>query len=254
MKLGLVTYQIGKDWDVPALIANCAAAGFEGVEARSTHAHGIEIALSAAERAEIRKQFDDSPVALYGLGSACEYHSTDPAQVEANVEQTRRFLQLAADVGAEGVKVRPNGVRGDAPLEQSLEQIGRAFGTVAAAGADLGVEVWMEIHGKVTGDPLQMPAILAAAGHPNARLTWNCNAQDKAEDGTIAGKFKPVADSVGVVHIHDLYDEKDYPWSELFALLKAQSFDGWTALEGPVNSDGLRVMKYYRMAWEKYAK
>ena len=32
MKLGLVTYQWGKDWDLPTLIANCEKTGFLGVE------------------------------------------------------------------------------------------------------------------------------------------------------------------------------------------------------------------------------
>ncbi|NOX99449.1 MAG: twin-arginine translocation signal domain-containing protein, partial [Verrucomicrobia bacterium] len=31
-KVGLVTYQWGKDWDLPTLIKNCEAAGLLGVE------------------------------------------------------------------------------------------------------------------------------------------------------------------------------------------------------------------------------
>ncbi len=50
MKLGLVTYQWGKDWDLPTLIANCEKAGFLGVELRTQHAHGVETSLSASER------------------------------------------------------------------------------------------------------------------------------------------------------------------------------------------------------------
>ena len=103
MKLGLVTYQIGKDWDVPALIANCGAAKFDGVEARTTHAHGIELSLSASERAEVKSRFADSSVALYGLGTSHCFHSEDPAEVEQNVEGAKQFAQLAADVGAEGI-------------------------------------------------------------------------------------------------------------------------------------------------------
>ena len=38
MKLGLATYQWGKDWDLPTLIANCEKAGLSGVELRTQHA------------------------------------------------------------------------------------------------------------------------------------------------------------------------------------------------------------------------
>ena len=48
MKLGLVTYQWGKDWDLPTLIANCEKAGLQGVELRTQHAHGVETSLSAS--------------------------------------------------------------------------------------------------------------------------------------------------------------------------------------------------------------
>lgn len=254
MKLGLVTYQIGSDWDVPTLIANCEASGFAGVEARTTHAHGIEEALSAAERGQIKQRFADSPVTLYGVGTAFDFHRAEAAEVEANIEGAKRHCQLAADVGAEGIKVRPNGLRDDIPPEKCLEQIGKAFGQVAAAGADLGVKVWMEVHGKDTGDPVHMPAILAAADHANAWVCWNCNAQDIDKDGVIAVKWGPLAQKVDLVHIHDLYDEESYPWTELFDLLKARGYRSWTSLEASGSPDAVRLLKYYRKVWERYAR
>src|ERR1041385_6831349 len=62
MKLGIVTYNIAKDWDVPTIIRNCAETKFQGVELRTTHKHGVEVNLSKEQRAEIRNQFADSPV------------------------------------------------------------------------------------------------------------------------------------------------------------------------------------------------
>ena len=70
LKLGLVTYNWGKGWDLPTLIRNCAATGFSGVELRSTHKHGVEITLDSAQRAAVRDQFADSGVEVVGLGSA----------------------------------------------------------------------------------------------------------------------------------------------------------------------------------------
>ena len=46
MKLGLVTYNMAKDWDIPTIINNCTETGFEGVELRTTHAHKVEVSLS----------------------------------------------------------------------------------------------------------------------------------------------------------------------------------------------------------------
>ena len=52
MKLGLVTYNMAKDWDISTIIEQCVETGFKGVELRTTHAHGVEVDLSASERAQ----------------------------------------------------------------------------------------------------------------------------------------------------------------------------------------------------------
>ncbi|MBN1581327.1 MAG: sugar phosphate isomerase/epimerase, partial [Anaerolineae bacterium] len=68
MKLGLVTYMIASQWDVPTMIETCTALGYQGVELRTTHAHGVELSLSQQERREVRARFADSDVTLWGLG------------------------------------------------------------------------------------------------------------------------------------------------------------------------------------------
>src|SRR5688572_1885407 len=79
LKVGTVTYNIAKDWDIATIIKNLTEVGMDGVELRTTHKHGVEIALSPAERADVRKRFEDSPVKIGGLGTTCEYHAADPA-------------------------------------------------------------------------------------------------------------------------------------------------------------------------------
>src|SRR5437870_10668507 len=74
MHLGSVTYNLAKDWDIETIIKNCEEAKFEGVELRTTHAHGVEVTLNAGERERVRKRFANSPVKLMGLGSAFDYH------------------------------------------------------------------------------------------------------------------------------------------------------------------------------------
>ena len=110
IQLGIVTYNIAKDWDLPTILKRLDALKYEGVELRTSHAHKVEVDLSPARRREIKKLFDDSPVELAGLGSAFEYQSPDPAEVKKNVEGTKEYVRLAHDLGAPGVKVRPNGV------------------------------------------------------------------------------------------------------------------------------------------------
>jgi len=254
MKLGLVTYNLAKDWDVPTLIAMCEKTGFEGVELRTTHAHGVEVTLSAAQRAEVRKRFADSAVALAGLGSAFEYDAIDPAVVRQNIEGTKEYVQLAADVGAPGVKVRPNRLHAKegVPREKTLGQIGLALRECAAFAADFGVEVRLEIHGHDTCQVPNIRAILDAADHPNVFACWNSNLEDRDERGSIDASYALVRDKIRLVHINELADER-YPWRRLFALLAADGYQGFTLAEiGQPSSEPERFMRYYRALWLAY--
>ena len=147
IQLGTVTYNIAKDWDLPTILQKLEALGYAGVELRTTHKHGVEVELSAAEREEVRKRFEDSPVELAGLGSAFEYQSPDPAVVRQNIEGTKEYVRLAHDLGCPGVKVRPNGLpRGEDP-EAVLKRIGKALHEVGEDASGFGVEIRVEVHG-----------------------------------------------------------------------------------------------------------
>lgn len=250
MRLGLVTYQWGKDWDLPTVIANCGATGFAGVELRSTHKHGVEIELSAAERHEVRKRFEDAPVELVGLGSACEYHAVDPAVVQKNIDETKAFIQLCHDCGGTGVKVRPNGLPQEVPVEKTLAQIGRSLNEVAKFGADFGVAIRLEVHGAGTQELPHIKTIMDVADHPNAVVCWNCNATDLVGDG-LQHNFNLVQDRLGTIHIHDLRKD-NYPWVELFGLLQGCGFGGWTLVEeGSIPSDLVGAMHEVRIRWQQ---
>lgn len=248
MRLGLVTYNLAREWGIENIIHNCEETGFEGVELRTTHAHMVEVDLSSEQRAEIGKRFADSKVELVGLGSAFEYDALDPEEVRRNVEGTKEYVKLAHDVGASGVKVRPNKVHEEdgVPLEKTLEQIGLALRECGEFATDHGVEIRLEVHGKVTCDPPNIRAVLDYADHGNVFVCWNSNMQDMI-DGSIDSNFALLQDEIRLVHITELWSE--YPWKRLFELLQARGYQGFCLAEIPESSDPLRLMHYYRALW-----
>lgn len=256
LKLGLVTYNWGKDWDLPTILANCEVTGFTGVELRSTHKHGVEISLDSQARQDVAARFADSPVELVGLGSACEYHSADQAVVKKNVEETKAFIKLCHDCGGTGVKVRPNGLPKEVPIQKTLEQIGQNLNLVGQYAADFGVQIRVEVHGAGTSEIPHMKTIMDVADHPNVAVCWNCNAADLNGAGFQAN-FLTLQNRLGTVHIHDLLNE-NYPWAELFPLLKsttAESFTGWTLMEdGKVPADIVARMNANKARWDELVK
>lgn len=250
MRLGLVTYNLAKDWDVPTVIRNCAEARFEGVELRTTHAHGVEVTLSAAQRAEVRRRFADSPVELFGLGSAFDYHTPDAAKLRRDIEATKDYIVLAQDVGASGVKVRPNGLPKEVPVERTLEQIGRALRELGEFAAGHGQQIRLEVHGAGTSSLPHIRTIMDVADHPSVGVCWNSNQTDLEGDGLDAN-FDRVKARIVAVHMRDLFLE-EYPWRRLLARLNEIGFRGFCLAEVPESRDPLRVMQYYRALWLAY--
>jgi sugar phosphate isomerase/epimerase len=250
LKLGLVTYNLGKDWDVPTLIKHCAATHFEGVELRTTHRHGVEVSLTSAQRAEIKRQFADSPVELMGLGSAFDYHTPDPAKLRADLAATKEYLVLAHDVGASGVKVRPNGLPPEVPVARTLEQIGRSLLELGQFAKDLGQTVRLEVHGAGTSQLPHIRTLMDHARHPNVGVCWNSNPSDLDGAGFDAN-FDLVQERIVSVHLRDLF-LAEYPWRRLLKRLVESGFRGYTMAEIPESADGVRVMHYFRGLWRAY--
>ncbi len=230
LKLGWVTYQWGKDMDLPTLLATCEKAGIHGLELRTQHAHGVEPTLSKAQRAEARKRFADSPVKLIGYGSNCEFHSADPAAVKKNIEQAKEFILLMHDCGGLGVKVKPNGFIAGVPHEKTIEQIGKALNEVGAFGAAHGQKIRLEMHGRETNEAPNTKAILDVATNKNVYLCWNSNPTDLKGAGLDAN-FAMVKTRIGdTTHVREL-DGGDYPYDQLFKLFAGNGYNGWILLE-----------------------
>ncbi|MFA0758429.1 MAG: hypothetical protein KEFWMYNX_000546 [Candidatus Fervidibacter sp.] len=252
MRLGLVTYNIAKDWDLETLIQVCETVGIEGVELRTTHRHGVEPTLSADERQKVRQRFEQTRVKLVGLGTTCEFHSPNRDELQRQIETAKQFIVLAHDVGAVGVKVRPNGLPEGVPKEKTIRQIGEALRELGDFATGFGIEVWLEVHGRGTSDLGVIQAIMEVANHPQVGVCWNSNREDIV-DGSVKANFERVRKWVRHAHINELWRE-DYPWRELFGLLRDANYEGWTMAEIPESADAVRLLRYYRALWRELTR
>ena len=135
---------------MPTLIANCEKTGYLGVELRVDHAHKVETNLSANQRAEVKKRFADSPVDCIGYGANFEYHSPDQAALRKNIEGTKEYIKLCKDIGATGIKVKPNGIPAEVSREKTIAQIAASLNEVGKFAQDFGQLVRVEVHGNIS--------------------------------------------------------------------------------------------------------
>ena len=258
-RLGIVTYNIAADWDIPTILKICKSVGLSPVELRTTHKHGVEPSLTKPQRKEVKQRFADAGIDIWGCGTTCEFHAADRAVVDKNIETCKQFIELAADIGGRGVKVRPNALPKGVPAEKTLEQIGKALIPCGKAAADAGIEVWVEVHGPGTSHPPHVKTIMQQCGHPKVGLTWNSNPTD-IKDGSVAEYFELLRPWVRSCHINELWrDSKGlYPYRELFRLLRESGYDRVTLCEVgrtmPDAASGEELMRYYKALWTELTR
>lgn len=246
MLLGAVTYNVLKDWDLDKIISTLGEIGYDGVELRTEHKHGVEPSIDAAQRRAVQAKFAQSKVRLVSFGTTCEFQSPDPAVRAKNIETAKQFIDLAHDTGALAIKVRPNGLPKDVPVEKTVAQIGQSLRLLGDEGQKKGVEIWMEVHGRDTQNPPVSAAIMKAANHPNVGACWNSNPTDVV-NGSVKPSFDLLRPYIKSCHINEL--TSSYPWRELFALLRRSGYERYTLCEAGESKEPERFLRYYKALW-----
>jgi hypothetical protein len=251
-RFGFTTYQWGKDWDVPTLIANCFKAEVFGVELRTSqsYAHGVELELTAQQRSEVKKCFEHSPVELVGIATGERYDSPEDAALKAAIENTRAFIKLSRDVGSRGVRVFPNSFHDGVPREKTVEQIAEALNVVGEFAADYGQEIRLEAHGSA-GELPTIRAIMNQVDQPCVRVKLNSDVRDTKGEG-FEYNFNLVKDLLGqTLHLHNLKDT-EFPYQLQMNLLVKMGWSGWQLLEASDKvPDRAQALIEQRRIWDQ---
>jgi sugar phosphate isomerase/epimerase len=145
------------------------------------------------------------------------------------------------------VKVRPNGLAKGVPMETTIRNIGSSLRELGDYGQGHGVEIWMEVHGPTTENPPVSAAIMQATRHDNVGVCWNSNETDVV-NGSVKASFELLKPWIRNAHINDL--SNNYPWRELFALLRNAGYERYTLCEvDPASKEPERFLGYYRALW-----
>lgn len=250
-RFGFTTYQWGKDWDIPTLIDNCSRAQAFGVELRTSqsYAHGVELELSAQQRGEVKKRFEDSPVILVGLATSERYDWPEAVKLEAAIENTKSYIKLSRDTGGSGVRVFPNSFHDGVPREKTIEQIGNSLNIVGAFAADYGQQVRLEAHGNA-GDLPTIRAIMDRVDQPSVRVKLNSDKRDTSGKG-FEHNFNLVKDFLGdTLHLHNLKDT-GFPYQLQMDLLVKMGWGGWQMMEASDKvPDRLQALIEQRQIWD----
>ncbi len=160
-----------------------------------------------------------------------------------NIEGTKVYLKLCKEIGASGIKVKPNGLPKEVSREKTIAQIAASLNEVGEYASDLGQVVRVEVHGNLSQEIPNMKAIFDQVSEKSVKMCWNCNDQDLLPPG-LEPNFNSVKKYFGdTVHIREL-NVGDYPYQQLMDLFTGIKYDGWILLEARTNpADRIAAMK-----------
>jgi len=185
-----------------ALLDLAKRLGYDGVEPRveCKHGHGIELSLDAAGRAAAKAKAAERGVAYSCVATSCSY--ADPQKRPQMIEDTRRYIDLAADIGCARIRVFGGVIPPGISREQAVDGVASALSAVAAQARSRGVVVCMETHDHWC-NPADVAAVMQRVGQPSIQVNWDIMHPVRVAKVTMAQAFEALKPWIRHVHFHD---------------------------------------------------
>jgi sugar phosphate isomerase/epimerase len=140
--------------------------------------------FAPARIAAAKQQLAAHGLTVSCLGASAQMHDMDPVKHAAQLDEARRFIDLAHVLGAPYVRVFGNEYVKDVPRDQMLAHIGGALHEVGDYARGKDVTVIIESHGDFTDSP-SLLELLQRADSPHVALLWD------AHHTFVSGKEQP---------------------------------------------------------------
>jgi sugar phosphate isomerase/epimerase len=194
-------------WDLNTILKMAVSAGYGAVEFRGLLGE-LDLpktpTFGSPDRiAGVRTQFAEAGVRIVNLGSSARLHVADPTQRTQQLDEARRYIDLAHALGCPFVRVFPDQLPPDKPQADTLALIRDGLLSLAEQARPAGVTVLLETHGDLTRSE-QVAQLMEAARHPQVGLIWdivNMWLMTKEPPATVYQRLRPY---IRHVHVKDL--------------------------------------------------
>ena len=174
-------------WSWPQILDFAAGHAFAAVELRGimTNMDLTKVPeLAPARLGEAKRQLAAHGLSVSCLGASAHMHEMDPIKHAAQLDEGRRFIDLAQALGAPYVRVFGNNYVEGVPRADMFAHIAGGLRTLGDYAHGKHVTVIIESHGDFTDSPALLE-ILQKADSPNVALLWD------AHHTFVSGKEEP---------------------------------------------------------------
>jgi len=174
-------------WSWKAILEAADRLGYGGIELRGV-AGEMDLPkvpeLQGSRLAETKRDLAALGIVISDLGASSKMHEKDKAVRAAQLDEGRRFIDLAQALSVPYVRMFGDKVPPDEPKEEVMKRVVEGFQQMSAYAKTAGVTVLIETHGDFTSSA-DLEQILTRVGSPNFALLWD------AYWSFVAGQEKP---------------------------------------------------------------
>jgi sugar phosphate isomerase/epimerase len=152
--------------------------------------------------ADAKKDLAAAGIFVSGLGASARMHEKEPAVRAQQLDEGRRFIDLAQAMGATFVRVFGDKIPADEPKEDVMKRVVEGFRTLADYAKPSGVIVLMESHGDFTHSA-DIQDILTRVSSPQLALLWDAHHSFAAAKEQPADTFKAIGKWARHTHLKD---------------------------------------------------
>ena len=194
------------DWPFQKIVDFAAANDYKGIEVR-----GILRQLdlpkcnefsTAENRAATVKLMEEKGLRFVDLGSSATLHFKDAATRQKNLDDGRRFIDLAQQINCPYIRVYGNNFPKEQDRNETMDLVITGLTELGNHAKASGVKVLMETHGDFV-KIADLEKIMQATAHPNVGLIWDISNMWTVTKEPPADAYKVLKKYIHHTHIKD---------------------------------------------------
>ena len=229
-------------WSIVTILEKAVEIGYEGIEWRGGPEGHVQPGMPAREKADLRKMSGDAGLAAVAITTYTSFVSPLAEERKSNVDELRRYSDLAAELGAPFVRVflgeLPAGTYLD---DQIYETISGCLSLASAYAATVGVKIAVEPHDNFARSSVVAAILDRDRSDSDLRVIWDVgNTFAAGEDP--AETFEVLKDRLAYVQVKDgkwngsnwelcTVGEGHVPLGRAFELLLDNGYEGAISVE-----------------------
>ncbi len=236
------------DWSFEQIVSFAKQNNYQGIEVRGIKRE-MDLTKSPvfdtdAHRKATLQKMKENDLKFVDLGSSCTLHFTEGEERRKNIDEGKRFIDLAQQIECPYVRVFPNLFPKEQSKETSMEWMSKGLLELGDHAKGSSVKVLIESHGDLVHSD-DLLAVMQTAKHPNTGMIWdvtNMWIMTGEAPKEVYNKLKPY------IHHTHIKDAKKVNDAITYQLMGEGEVPIFTAID-ILQKDGYKG--YYSFEWEK---